>query len=412
VDNLQDIKKDFPILNEKINGNDLTYLDNSATTQKPITVIEAILNYYSTSNSNTHRSVHELASRATIQYENARHIIANFISAKTEEIIFTSGTTDALNKISRSLKWQLKAGDEIVLTEMEHHSNIVPWQQVAKETGAIIKWVPITNNFRLDLVSLKNIISKKTKILSLTHVSNVLGTINPVKEIIQIAKEINSKIITIVDAAQSIPHTPVDVKSLDCDFLAFSGHKMLAPMGVGVLFGRREILNNVSPNQFGGGMIETVTKKESTWQQIPYKFEAGTPNVAGAVGLASAINYLQKISFEIIEKRMHQLTSYGLEQLSTIPNLKIIGPKDAENRAPVFSFTIKGIHPHDVSEILNSKGIAIRGGHHCAKPLMKKIGINGTSRASAYIYNSIEDLDKLISGIKEAQKIFQVENED
>ncbi|MBT6761985.1 SufS family cysteine desulfurase [archaeon] len=407
--NSQKIKSDFPILNQKINRHDLVYLDNGATTQKPNAVINAISNYYSHDNSNTHRSVHELASRATIQYEHARTITAKFIGAKTEEIIFTSGTTDSLNKLVNSLKHQLKKGDEIVLTEMEHHSNIVPWQQVAKETGAVIKWIPITDDFRLDLTTISKLITTKTKILSLTHVSNVLGTINPVKEIIKEAKSINQNVIAIVDAAQSVPHISVNVTDLGCDFLAFSAHKAVGPMGVGVLFGKSQLLVNLEPNHTGGGMVLEVTKDNTTFNQAPYKFEAGTPNVAGAVGLAAALTYLSKLTMNAIEQQMHDLTVYGLEQLNTVHGLNIIGSKDAKNRAPVFSFTIKGMHPHDIGEILNSHGVAIRGGHHCAMPLFKRLKLNGASRASAYIYNSKEDIDQLIVAIKAAQKIFGVD---
>ncbi len=403
------IKKDFPIFEEKINKHKLIYLDNSATTQKPKNVINAISNYYKTSNANTHRSVHELASRATIQLEAARGTVAKFIGADVEEIIFTSGTTDSLNKLALSLQSIINKGDEIILTEMEHHSNIVPWQQIAEKTGATIKWLEITKDFRLDLTTLKKMITKRTKILSLTQVSNVLGTINPIKAIITNAKNINPEIITVIDAAQSVPHIKVDVKELGCDFLAFSGHKTLGPTGIGVLYGRRELLTKMSPFSFGGGMILEVTKQKSSWNDIPYKFEAGTPNIEGAVGLRAAIEYLENLEVQNIERQMQELTEYGLKRLKTIKGLTIIGPKDAKNRAPMFSFNINGLHSHDISEILNKRGIAIRGGNHCAMPLFEKIKQNGASRASLYLYNTKEEIDALVDGIKEAKKIFKID---
>jgi cysteine desulfurase / selenocysteine lyase len=403
------IRKDFPIFTQTINGKCLSYLDNASTTQKPEVVIDAISNYYQTNNSNTHRSVHELASRATIQYEHARSVVAKFINAKTEEIIFTSGTTDSLNKLALSLRSLINEGDEIILTEMEHHSNLIPWQQIAKEKNTTIKWIPINGDFRLDLTVLPKLITKKTKIISLTHISNVLGTINPVKEIISKVKELNPNIITVIDAAQSVPHMVVDVTDLNCDFLAFSGHKALGPMGVGVLYGKLELLKKINPSYFGGGMVLELTKENSAWNDLPYKFEAGTPNVAGAVGLATALNYLNEITKGNVEKQMRDLTDYGLKKLQKISNLTLLGPKNSKLRAPIFSFTIKGMHPHDVSEILNNEGIAVRGGHHCAKVLFNQIGVPSASRASFYIYNSVSEVDNLVEAIKKAKKIFQVE---
>lgn len=402
------IKKDFPILLQKINGKDLSYLDNASTTQKPRVVINAIANYYQTNNSNTHRSVHELASRATIHYEHARSVVAKFINAETEEIIFTGGTTDSLNKLALSLKHIVEEGDKIILTEMEHHSNIIPWQEIVKEKKATINWWPVNKDFRLDIKELPNLITNRTKVLSLTHISNVLGTINPIEKIIKEAKKINPSIIVVVDAAQSVPHQKIDVKKLACDFLAFSGHKTLGPMGIGVLYGKHELLKKMEPFSFGGGMILEVTKEKSTWNDIPYKFEAGTPNVAGAVGLAAAIEYLNKTGMNKVEAKLQSLSKTGLVKLQNISNLKILGPKDEKMRAPIFSFTIKGTHPHDVSEILNQEGIATRGGHHCAKILFDKIGVPNASRASFYVYNTTEDLDRLIEGIKKVKKIFRV----
>lgn len=405
----KDIAKDFPILREKINGKGLSYLDNAATTQKPQAVIDAIANFYQRNNSNTHRSVHELADRATTEYENARGTVAKFIGAKTEEIIFTSGTTDSMNKLALSLKHPIQEGDEIILTEMEHHSNIIPWQELAKEKNAKIKWLTLTEDFRLDLSQLSNIVTKKTKILSLTHASNVLGTINPVKEIIAECKRINPKIIAIIDAAQTVPHQKVDVKELDCDFLAFSGHKTLGPMGIGVLYGKLDLLKQIPPFSFGGGMVLDVKKEGSSWYEVPYKFEAGTPNVAGAVGLAAAITYLNQIGLQNVEKQMHEISELALSKLQRIPHLTLFGPKDTNQRLPIFSFNIKGVHPHDVSEILNQEGVAIRGGQHCAKILFDKLGVPNASRASFYIYNTETDLNKLIKGIKKIKDIFKVD---
>ena len=375
-----------------------------------VSEIMLVQNYYQKNNANIHRSVHELASRATIQYEHARSIVAQFINAQTQEIIFTGGTTDSMNKLAFSLKAKINAGDEIVLTEMEHHSNLVPWQQLAKEQKATLRWLAVNkeDDFRLDLSHLETIITKKTKILAITHVSNVLGTINPLKEIIQRVRTINPECIVIVDAAQSIPHLKVDVKDLGCDFLAFSGHKAIGPTGIGVLFGKSQLLKTIEPVHTGGGMIAEVTKEQTSFTEIPYKFEAGTPNIAGAVGLATALQYLRGIGMENIEKQMHQLCDYGLKALSQLPGVAVLGPQVAEMRAPIFSFVINGIHPHDVGEILNREGIAIRGGNHCAMPLFNKIGFTGASRASLYIYNSTEEIDRLVAGIKTAQKIFKI----
>ena len=406
MNKLNQIKADFPILKEKVHGKDLVYLDNGATTQKPQVVIEAIKNYYQKNNSNIHRSVHELASRATIEYEKARSVVANFISAQTEEVIFTSGTTDGVNKLAQSLKSKFKPGDQILLSEMEHHSNIVPWQQLAKETGVQIKWLPINDKYRLDLTKLNSLISGKTKLCALAHVSNVLGTINPIGEIIQKIRKINSACLVVVDAAQSVPHLKVDVKELDCDFLVFSSHKTMGPTGVGVLFGKSSQLNNLAPNQTGGGMILEVTKKGTTFVDAPYRFEAGTPNVAGVVGLSAALNYLSNLGLSQIEKQMQELTEYGLSQLSGLSGLTILGPKNKSMRVPIFSFIVDGVHPHDVGEILNRDGIAVRGGNHCAMPLFEKLGYNGASRASLYIYNSKTEIDLLVTGIKKVQKIF------
>ena len=396
--------KDFPILQNKINGKRLVYLDNSATTQKPKQVIEAITNFYETNNANVHRGIYTLSRQATEAYEKARHKIAGFIGATFEETIFTKGTTEGLNLLATSLGKTLQQDDEIVLSEMEHHSNIVPWQQLAKEKGCIIKYIPVKDDYQLDLEQAGELINEKTKIVSVTQMSNVLGTINPIKELAMLAHQAGALII--VDAAQSVPHFSVNVKDLDCDFLTFSGHKMCGPTGVGVLYGKKELLLTMEPFLYGGDMINEVTFEKATWNELPWKFEAGTPNIAQVIGLAAAIEYLQNQDVQKITEHEKELTDYALEKLSKISGLKIIGPTTNDNRGAVFSFILEGIHPHDISEILDREGVAVRGGHHCAMPLMSKLGVNGTTRASFYLYNSKEDVDALIIGIKKVQEVF------
>lgn len=392
--NIPENRKDFPILTN------ITYLDNSSTTQKPKQVIEAIKKYYEEDNANVHRGIYKLSLKATMAYEKAHEIAAKFINAQFEEIIFTKGTTESLNLLAYSLGKNLKAGDEIVLTEMEHHSNLVPWQQLAKEKGLTLRFIPITADFRLDMNKAREFITSKTKIVSVTHVSNVLGTINPIKELAALAHEVGA--VMIVDAAQSVPHMPIDVKDLNCDFLAFSGHKMCGPTGIGVLYGKKELLETMSPFLYGGDMIKEVTFKQSTWNDLPWKFEAGTPHIAGAVGLAAAISYLQKIGLENIQQQELELTRYALQQLSSLPGIKLIGPASPEERGAVFSFTVEGMHPHDVSELLDQANICVRGGHHCAMPLHQKLGIAGSVRASFYFYNTKEDLDALLEALSES----------
>ncbi|MBI5797843.1 SufS family cysteine desulfurase [Candidatus Woesearchaeota archaeon] len=401
---MKDLKKDFPILAQTIHGKALVYLDNSATTQKPKQVIKAITNYYEKDNANVHRGVHELSMRASIAYENAHETLAECIHADADEIIFTKGTTEGLNFLAEVLTENLQERDEILLTEMEHHSNFVPWQQIAKKRKLMIKIIPV-KNYRLDLTKAKTLFTKKTKILSLTHMSNVLGTINPIKELGEIAHKNNT--LVVVDAAQSVPHMPVNVKDLDCDFLVFSGHKMLGPTGIGVLYGKRKLLEKIKPYQYGGGMVQEVTLENASWQETPWKFEAGTPNIAGAIGLAAAANYLTEIGMRNIEAHTRELTTYALEQLKQIHGLTIIGPEDTKDRGPVISFTLHGIHPHDIGEILNQEGIAIRGGKHCAIPLMHALNIDGTNRISFHLYNTKKDIDILIKAIKKTKEIFQ-----
>ena len=391
------MKQDFLNLQQKINGKDLVYLDNAATTQKPEQVIKVISNFYEKNNANVHRGIHELSNRATEEYENARKTVAKFINAEPEETIFTKGTTDSLNMLTRSLKSQLKEGDEIVLSILEHHANIVPWQQLAKEKKLSIKYLPL-KDFQIDLEEAKKIITKKTKIVSISHISNVLGTIAPIEELEKLTHKHNAYFI--IDAAQSAPHSLVDVKKQNPDFLVFSGHKMFGPTGVGILYGKKQHLEKLEPSTFGGSMIKTVTKESSTWADLPQKFEAGTANIAQAIGLAEAITYLQKQ-----KSNDKELTEYALTKLKEIPQLKIIGPE--KNRIAIFSFTVKGIHPHDLAELLNREGIAIRAGHHCTMPLHKELNLNATARASFYYYNTKEDIDKLVQGIKKALEVFK-----
>jgi len=385
-------KQDFPILK-----NGLIFLDNSATTQKPRKVIEAVTEYYENENANVHRGIYKLAQKATLQYEKAHEVVAKFIGAEFEEVIFTKGATEGLNLLAYSLGKNLKEGDEIVLTEMEHHSNLVPWQQIATDKGAVLKFIPVTKEHRLDMGKAKELITNKTKIVSVVHMSNVLGTINPVKEIAELAHKVGA--VMIVDAAQSVPHMKVNVKELNCDFLVFSGHKMCGPTGIGVLYGRKELLEKMQPFLYGGDMIREVSFEKSTWNDLPWKFEAGTPNMAGAAGLMAAIEYLQEIGMENITTHGQNLTRYALERLSKIPRLTIVGPTNAENRGPVISFNIEGMHPHDVSELLDKANIAVRGGFHCAMPLFSKLGIDGSIRASFYLYNTTEDVDRLFEAV-------------
>ncbi|MFH1588946.1 MAG: cysteine desulfurase [archaeon] len=401
--NIEKIRKEFPILTRKIKGNKLVYLDNSATSQKPKQVIDAITDFYKNYNSNIHRGVHKLSEEATIAYEESHAKVAKFINAEFEETIFTRGTTESLNLLAQTLKYRLNKGDEILLTEMEHHSNIVPWQIIAKEKELKLKFVEVTKDGTLDLESFKSLISNKTKIVSVIHMSNVLGTINPVKELGEIAHKYGA--LFIVDAAQSIPHMKIDVKNLNCDFLAFSGHKMFGPTGIGVLYGKKYLLEEMPPYMTGGDMIKEVTLKESFWNDLPWKFEAGTPNIAGGIGLGMAVDYINKIGLKNIEEYERQLTKEVFKVLKNTDFIELYGPK--ENRGPVFSFNVKGIHAHDISSLLDDYGVAVRGGHHCAMPLMKKLGINGSVRASFSIYNTKEELNILVDALEKVRRIFQ-----
>jgi len=401
--NIQDIRQQFPILDQKVNGHDLVYLDSAATSQKPLPVIEAISNYYREYNSNVHRGVHTLGTKATDGYENARERVRQFIHAKsTEEIIFTRGTTTALNIVAASYgRANLQEGDEIVISYMEHHANIIPWQQVAKETGATLKYVPLQEDGTIALADLEATVTDRTKIVSLALVSNVLGTINPIKQFASVAHKHGA--IMVVDAAQGAPHMKIDVQDLDCDFLAFSGHKMCAPTGIGVLYGKKELLENMEPVETGGEMIDFVGLYESTWKELPWKFEAGTPIIAGAIGLAAAIDFLEEIGLDEIEKYEHKLASYALEVLSEIDGISIYGPKE---RAGLVTFNLEDVHPHDVATVLDAEGIAVRAGHHCAQPLMKWLNVSATARASFYLYNTEEEIDKLAKALQKTKEYF------
>ena len=403
---IKELKKLFPILDQEINGNPLVYLDSAATSQKPIQVIEAVSNYYRQLNSNVHRGVHTLGTRATDAYEGAREKVRKFIHAKSiEEVIFTRGTTTALNIVASSYgKNNLHEGDEIVTTYMEHHSNIIPWQQVAKATGATLKYIPLQEDGSLSLEDVRATITPNTKIVAVTLVSNVLGVINPIKEIAKIAHENGA--VMVVDGAQGAPHLAIDVQDLDCDFLGFSGHKMCGPTGIGVLYGKKQLLENMEPVEFGGEMIDFVGLYESTWKELPWKFEGGTPIIAGAIGLGAAIDFLQEIGLDKILEHEHKLAAYTLEKMSTIEGLTIYGPKEAEKRAGVVTFNLSDVHPHDVATVLDAEGIAVRAGHHCAQPLMKWLDVSATARASFYLYNTEEDIDKLVEGLAKTKEYF------
>lgn len=404
--NIENIRHDFPILKREINGQTLVYLDNAATTQKPNTVIQAITSYYENNNANVYRSVHTLSGEATEAYEEAREKVRHFIQAKyREEVIFTKGTTDSLNKLSRSLKSELHKGDEILITYMEHHSNIVPWQELAKEKQAQLVYVKLTAEGRLDMDDFKEKLSGKTKIVAFTHVSNALGTINPVKEMTQLAHEKGAYVI--IDGAQAVPHMPVDVQDIDADFYVFSGHKMLGPTGIGILYGKKELFEKMEPSEFGGEMIELVSELDSTWAPLPFKLEAGTPNIAGAIGLGAAIDYLEAIGMENVKKYEEELMIYLLDELEKIEGLEIYGPKTVRDRAGVVSFNLGGIHPHDLSTALDLDGIAIRAGHHCAQPLMRACDVLATSRASLYLYNTKEEITTMVEALKEAKEFFR-----
>ncbi|MBL4936362.1 cysteine desulfurase [Clostridium sp. YIM B02515] len=401
---VEEFRKDFPILSETVHGNPLVYLDNAATTHKPNQVLEAMRNYHHKHNGNPHRGAHYLSVMATEAYENTREKVRKFINAaRTEEIIFTRNATESLNLIAYSYGMNfINEGDEIVLCISEHHSNIVPWQKVAKAKKAVLKYMYLNSDFRLDMNEVKEKITDKTKFVGIAQMSNVLGTIYPVKEIAEYAHTKGA--VVLVDGAQAVPHIKVDVRDIDADFFVFSGHKMLAPMGIGVLYGKKELLEKMPPFLFGGDMIEYVEEQNTTFAELPFKFEAGTQNVEGAVGLSAAIDYLEDIGLDKIHEYEMELTAYALDKMKEIPYVKIYGSTDLKNRGGVISFSIEGCHPHDVSSIVDTYGVAIRAGHHCAQPLMKFVGAPATSRASFYFYNTKEEVDVFIDSIKNVRR--------
>jgi len=395
---VHEIRKDFPILHRLVHNKPLIYFDNAATTQKPKQVIETITNYYSNLNSNIHRGVHYLSQAATSEFECARNIVKSFINARyDEEIIFTRGATEAINLVAYSYgETNLKEGDEVLITEMEHHSNIVPWQIVCSKTGAKLKVVPFDDNGELILDEFEKIISPKTKIVSVVHISNSLGTINPIEYIIRRAHDVGA--VVLIDGSQSIQHLPVDVQKLDCDFFVFSGHKIYGPTGIGVLYGKKVILESMPPYQGGGDMILSVTFEKTIYNVLPHKFEAGTPHIEGAIGLGSAIRYVQNIGLDVIFDYETKLLNYASERLKEIPEVKIIG--NAKNKASLVSFVVENVHPHDIGTLLDCDGIAIRTGHHCTEPVMRHFGVPATSRASFAFYNTFEEIDQLVLSLK------------
>ncbi|MBS5601047.1 cysteine desulfurase [Lactococcus cremoris] len=404
---LEGIKNEFPVLNQIVNDEPLVYLDNAATTQKPLSVLSAIKDYYENDNANVHRGVHTLAERATEKYEAAREKVRAFINAKsTKEVLFTRGTTTSINWVAQFAGQILKADDEIVISIMEHHSNIVPWQEVAKKTGAILKFVYLKEG-ELDMEDLRQKVTAQTKFVSIAHVSNVLGTINPIEEISKIAHEQGAYLV--VDGAQSTPHMAIDLQKMDVDFFAFSGHKMMGPTGIGVLYGKEELLNQFEPIEFGGEMIDFVYESHSTWTELPWKFEAGTPNIAGAIALGAAIDYIQELGIDQIHQHEDELIDYVMPKLQNIEGLTIYGPKDNKKRSGVIAFNIEGLHPHDVATALDMEGVAVRAGHHCAQPLLNYLDTPATARASFYIYNTKADCDKLVEALKKTKEFFKLD---
>ena len=398
------IRQDFAILDQVVNDEPLVYLDNAATTQKPQVVLDALMAYSHEDNANVHRGVHTLAERATAAYEASREKLRQFINAKTtKEVLFTRGTTTGLNWVGRFAEQVLEPGDEVVISIMEHHSNVIPWQEACKKTGAKLVYAYLKDG-QLDMEDLTNKITEKTKFVSLAQVSNVLGCINPVKEIAQLAHQVGAYMV--VDGAQSAPHMTIDVQDLDCDFFALSGHKMLGPTGIGVLYGKEEILNQMNPIEFGGEMIDFVYEQEATWKELPWKFEAGTPNIAGAIALGAAVDYLTNLGMENVHAYEQELVDYVLPKLQAIEGLTIYGPEDPNQHTGVIAFNIDGLHPHDVATALDYEGVAVRAGHHCAQPLITHLGISSAARASFYVYNTKEDCDKLVEAILATKEFF------
>ena len=401
---VEKIRKDFPILDQIVNDEPLVYLDNAATTQKPKVVLEAVNRYYQEDNANVHRGVHTLAERATASYEGARETVRRFINASsTKEVLFTRGTTTGLNWIGRFAEEILEEGDEVLISIMEHHSNILPWQEACRKTGAKLVYVYLKDG-GLDLEDFRKKLTNRTKFVSIAHASNVLGVINPVQEIAQLAHEKGA--IVVVDGAQSVPHMKIDVQTLDADFFVFSGHKMAGPTGIGVLYGKEQYLNQMSPVEFGGEMIDFVYEQSATWKELPWKFEAGTPNMAGAIGLAAAIDYLEAIGMDAIERHEQDLIAYVFPKLQAIEGLKIYGSQDLAKRSGVISFNLGDLHPHDLATALDYEGVAVRVGHHCAQPLIQYLEVPATARASFYLYNTKEDCDKLVEALIKTKEFF------
>ncbi len=398
------IRKDFPILNREVQGNPLVYLDNAATSQKPQSVIDKLVSYYSEINANVHRGVHTLSQEATEEYEGARSKVRNLINAKEDaEIIFTRGTTEGINLVAQTLGVQrVGEGDEVIISNMEHHSNVVPWQILCDQIGAHLRVVPINDDGELLMDEYEKLLSPRTKLVSIVHLSNALGTINPVKDIVAIAHQHGVPVL--LDGAQSAPHLPVDVQDLDCDFYTFSGHKLYGPTGIGILYGKRELLESMPPFQSGGDMIKSVTFEKTLYNDLPYKFEAGTPHIAGAIGLGAAVDYVNTIGLDRAAAYEHELLEYGTEQLQAIEGLKLIGT--AQHKSGVLSFLLEGIHPHDIGTVLDTQGIAIRTGHHCTQPLMQRFRIPATARASLAFYNTKAEIDALVEGIYKTFEVF------
>ena len=400
------LRAQFPTLAQEVGGHPLVYLDNAATSQKPQYVLDALAAYYERDNANVHRGIHELSRRATVAFEEARVKLANFLgAADSAELVWTRGTTEAINLVASSWGMDtLGEGDEILLSSMEHHSNVIPWQLVARRTGARLRYIEMDEQGRLILDDLPELLSDRTRIVAISHISNALGTVNPVREIAELAKRVGA--LVLVDGAQAVPHRRVDVQELGCDFYAFSGHKMCGPTGSGGLWARRELLESMPPYQGGGEMIRNVGREESTWAEIPHKFEAGTPNIAGAIALGAAVDFLDEVGFDAIAEHERELLAYALERLDDLGGVQVYGPTDLSERSGVISFTMGDAHPHDISTILDSSGIAIRAGHHCAQLVMQHFGISATARASFYLYNSTEDVDRLIDGLASVKEIF------
>jgi cysteine desulfurase/selenocysteine lyase len=398
------VRKDFPVLEREVHGMPLAYLDNAATSQKPRAVIDALTHYYSSYNANIHRGVHTLSEEATVAYEAARDEVRDFIRApSSEEIVFTRGTTEAINLVAQSyLRPRIREGDEILISQMEHHSNIVPWQLVREQTGAVLKVVPINERGEIELEQFSNLLGPRTRLVALAHVSNALGTINPVQEMVQLARERGVPVL--LDGAQAVPHLPVDVQELGCDFYAFSGHKMYAPTGIGALYGRRELLEEMGPYQGGGEMILSVTFEKTIYNRVPHKFEAGTPNIAGAVGLGTAIEYLLGLDLQALRAHEDEVLEYATEEVSKVPSVRLIGT--AASKTGVLSFLLGEIHAHDVGTVLDQEGIAVRTGHHCAQPVMDRFGVTATARASFAVYNTTEEVDRLVQGLHRTLEIF------